>query len=1522
MGYPILYLKWIALIAIITLFHIESSGQNIPSKNTTVPVAVPAPMPSAPQNRLVNYVRTYEPFTPITDPMTIINAGDQEVKRSTIYIDGIGRTLQTVVKGGSGQYGRDIVSPIVYDSCGREQFKYLPYVQQTGNVNDGLFKSDPFNSQKAFYENNQLNPGIGEDKIFYSQVEYEPSPLNRVTKTYSQGNSWAKTGGNRPQTQLYQLNSPADSVRIWSISSGSNIPVSTGIYPTGVLQKNIAIDENGNQLVVFVNKDKQVILKKVQLNQTPGTAHMGWLCTYYVYDDFDKLRFVIPPLATEKITSSWDPSKVANGLCYIYKYDERRRQIMRKIPGADSTEFVYDTRDRLVFTKDGNLRSKGQWMFNGYDNQNRLVMTALYTNAAASRSLLQSGMDAASGYQELSYAFPGINDLVLASHNGSSLYQAKSSVTMENGFDSGLDADFLADINPNLDYGTTNIKVNNSLPQINNADLTPLSYIFYDSYNFTGAVQPLTGDFNKFSISSDQHPVAISGVSAMTRGLATGSKVRIINTDQWQTTTIYYNDQGQKIQSIKDNVSGGRDIVTTIYNFNGQPLAHYLRHRNQKSIIPEVTRLQTLTYDAASRLSSVKDRLNDNAAAEKVISLMEYDELGQLKAKRLGGIGAQQLERITYDYNVRGLLKTIGRNYLNNIDDSSHFGQEYNYDFGFQENQYNNNVAGIRWKGWNDKTSRAYGYQYDNSSRMTAANFSQQNTTGGNWLKDVKDFSVEGVSYDANGNILSMRQNGLVDNQISSIDRLKYTYEAFSNRLLAVKDTSTVPNLLGDFKDGNTSGDDYAYDSSGNIIKDLNRKISDIRYNYLGLPERITFANQSLIQYQYDANGTKIRKIVTDKSVTPAVSTMTDYIDGFIYRNDSLQIISHQEGRIRALYKVNAPVSFAYDFFVKDLLNNTRLILTDNKESLFYRASMETAVAAKENALFSNIESTRVPKPVGFPNDGNTDKNEFVAKLVAKEGGKKIGPSIVLRVMAGDTIQIGAKAFYKSSGPQEKKSGFPAENLLPDLIQAFGGNFPSDQTHGGNALNQQTPFNASFYNNDYQRLKEKEPGQYQSDKPRAYLNYVLFDDQFKLVDENSGVKQVKGEPEQLQVLTQDRMAIKKSGFLYVYTSNESPQDVYFDDVVVMDIPGPVLEETHYYPFGLTMEGISYSALRGPGYQPNNFKFTGKEMQKNEFSDGTGLEMYDFGARFYDPQIGRWHTPDPLSETSRRWSPYAYVYNNPMKFTDPDGMAAHPVSESGSNNPEFDPGKYKDEIKVKVEIDPYTGELTFSISGPWLGDEKNSKGGNKTQLQTQTQNQSQTNNAFVGLLPIAAEGAAYLYGVMASSTFYSFPTSDAWAAGVSDLKSKFVFVEGGGKAVYYAKQLYNKIAGLPVFAAAPVKAISRTEPTTQLPYSVPFVGHANKKSNTNPHLVYTFTYNPPAGFSPTLKYGIASMYPGTFDFDRPELQVAAFRALYGASVNWRALVFTPNRETALDVERNAVNVHIDVWGYRPIEQKRP
>ena len=127
----------------------------------------------------------------------------------------------------------------------------------------------------------------------------------------------------------------------------------------------------------------------------------------------------------------------------------------------------------------------------------------------------------------------------------------------------------------------------------------------------------------------------------------------------------------------------------------------------------------------------------------------------------------------------------------------------------------------------------------------------------------------------------------------------------------------------------------------------------------------------------------------------------------------------------------------------------------------------------------------------------------------------------------------------------------------------------------------------------------------------------------------------------------------KNGYIFVYVSNESKLEVFFDNLQVIHKPGPILEETHYYPFGLTMAGISSKAAGG---LVNRRKFNyGSELQSGEFSDGSGLEMYDTKYRGLDPQLGRWWQIDPHAEYHLGTSPYAYVLNNPLIYNDPFGL---------------------------------------------------------------------------------------------------------------------------------------------------------------------------------------------------------------------------------------------------------------------------
>lgn len=1097
-------------------------AQNKPS-NTGRPAAIPVAVPAAYTTSKVNFIRTWTPQMPVAESAVVISAtrSASEVRQETQYFDGLGRLLQTVDRAVSPS-GRDLVTPLVYDAYGREQYKYLPYVQKSGNMDDGFFKINPFADQRVFYRDSNMIAGVGADSIYYSQTIYEASPLGRVLQTWSPGNSWASEGGNRSEKQRYLVNSISDSVRIWELPATAVIPFSNKTYSTGELLKEVAVSEAGTQTITYRDKEDHIILKKTQIGAAPGTAHTGWLCTYYVYGVLGDLRFVIPPKAVDVIRSSWNiPADVAKELCFCYRYDERHRLIVQKLPGADSIEMVYDARNRLVGKRDGILKGLGMWYGTYYDKLNREVMTALFYDART-RDALQAAITQAA-YDPL-----------------------------------------------------------NPFPFIDTTTLRVLTNTYYDHYNFPGRQSYNTTDIGKVQAGANPYAEPLPSAPAyMTRGLVTGKRTRIEAMDQFNTGTIYYNNKGRVIQTITDNMAGGKDIVNTLYDFSGKVLSTYLRHSNPRSALtPQTTMLTLFSYDAVGRPDSIKKRVNDNPALEAIVAVNTYDELGRLKTKRLGVRGASaQLELEQYEYNIRGWLKSHNRQFVNTPNSSaSWFGEDYSYDYGFDSLEYSGNVAGVKWKSGSDGIPRAYGFDYDLADRLTRADFTEQAGGSTTWANTKTDFSVSGLTYDAGGNILSMRQRGMNGLSIQTIDSLKYGYFTNSNRLLYVTDKENDPSsVLGDFKEAdNREVQDYWYDPNGNIAKDKNKNIDSIYYNHQQLPAILYAKNGQASIYTLYAGGSgeRLAKIVSDLSVQPALFRMTHYINGFQYEQDSLQFIEHEEGRIRLVYRAGMPVSYAFDYFVKDRSGNIRMVLSDKRDTAIYAATMEVAATTIENALFSNIDNTRIEKPANYPADNTTNPNAYVARTNAVSG-RKVGPSLVLRVMAGDSLQIGVRALYRHTGAATSAATSAV------MINAILETFSTGGVAGG--VHQATGTSSPVYtlnSNTYTQLKAKDPTQNQADKPKAYLNYVLFDDQFNLVDENSGIKQVGGAVDALQTLAVQKMRIKKTGFIYIYTSNESGEDVYFDNLVVTHNGGPLLEETHYYPFGLTMAGISRNALKG------------------------------------------------------------------------------------------------------------------------------------------------------------------------------------------------------------------------------------------------------------------------------------------------------------------------------------------------------
>jgi RHS repeat-associated protein len=326
------------------------------------------------------------------------------------------------------------------------------------------------------------------------------------------------------------------------------------------------------------------------------------------------------------------------------------------------------------------------------------------------------------------------------------------------------------------------------------------------------------------------------------------------------------------------------------------------------------------------------------------------------------------------------------------------------------------------------------------------------------------------------------------------------------------------------------------------------------------------------------------------------------------------------------------------------------VVLTQQKDTAAYLASGEAAFRATESQLFSNLESSvaRTSAP-GYPNDVSvTNPNDTVFRL--NGSGHKMGPGLLLKVMSGDKVDIGVQYYYNSG----TKGGNTSS--LTDVIASLATGIVNASSGAKGSLTElNNPSSGPLFDAVNAFLNDKEPDP--AGKPKAYLNWILLDEQLKPVTDND---QTYAMPVvsagSLSSLGYTGLPISKSGYLYIWASNETQGwDLFFDNLSVKHYTGPLLEETHYYPFGLAIAGISSKALK-PYYAENKYRYNdGSELQDKEFSDGSGLELYETDFRGYDPQIGRFWQLDPMAEVTIDWSPYSYSKDNPILLNDPLGL---------------------------------------------------------------------------------------------------------------------------------------------------------------------------------------------------------------------------------------------------------------------------
>lgn len=1282
-----------------------------------------------------NYIREHDIFIPGIE--TWVEADQLQIGdklQTTTYLDGLGRSVEQVSREtatpSSGSLWGDIVQFSEYDAFGREPKNFLPY--STFNASEsGKFKSSPDKEQESYYDAvyNETSP--------FSQVSFEDNPLSRVQNIKSPGKSWAEGLGN---SAVYELNGEGDDVKVLSIDYYSGaVPRSDRRYAVNTLYKTIQTNENGKLIITYTNMAGQLILRKVQLDNEPEGPYQGWICTYNVYDDFGLLRYVLQPEAVKYLSDhewtfhSEDGLKVLDQLCFRYEYDAKGRNVLKKAPGAEPLNMLYDDRDRLVFMQDGNQAHKSipEWTVNLYDDLDRLTISTLYNTSATIDQIKEQIANAAITSTVTTSADGGpVNDLILNNRNASiSIYAARNSISFVDddgdNFSSVIDDDFTADIDENavappLTISTTLYRNPLSNTELNDPSVcTVLKYEFYDNYQFEGVKSFENGFKNKEAYNPGEYPAVLQiATSQRVISFSTGSMVRVLGTTTFLKSTRYYDEKGNTIQVIEDNILAGKDITTMQYHFDGREMSVESRHSTNNTGYSDFRILTKNIFDKIGRIVSIQKRYGGNEF--KTITIYTYDDMGRLKTKRLDpgytppGTTKQEMESLTYSYNIHNQITGINKDYalnLNNENKWQHFFGLYlgydNQDHLFRTKQLDGHVTGTLWATQGEYVQRKYDFQYDNAGRLINAFFKERADASKEWDNSKMDFSVSSsygkITYDLNGNLLNMQQRGVMPGLEApvSIDELQYEYARLSNKLIKVTDRTPLTGTngqSGDFKDGsNGETDDYVYDYNGNLVTDLNKDIrrlegegdNGISYNYLDKPEKIQIEGKGIIQIVYDADGNKLQKIFTPRDESKAV--VTTYINAFVYQQKpaaegetgppvKLQYINFEEGRIRVIQPVNASNGYdaliidgsmalpndkegVYDFFIRDYQQNIRMIVTEETHWGSNKCSMEVERAGAEEPIFgqeggnNEVANTRfVVDNIPGQSSGNGWQNTAIGNYVSKLGNTgfglaKTGPNTLQKVMAGDVISATTQYYYQNTVNNTGGGDNLTEDVLTSLLLALSGSSSTAPLvkEQSAAINAQLAIDPAF-----SEITDPDAANTSGTNPKAYLTIMFFDERFKYISESSSFIRVEDEAAGQNNLSLTLANIKapKNGYVYVYISNESDEAVYFDNLNVSLNRGRIVEEDHYYAYGLKIAAISSQKLGdiNEGHLDNQNLYNDKEL----FEDG-GLDWYDYGFRNYDAQIGRFVQLDPITWEYPELTNYQYASCEPIANVDRDGL---------------------------------------------------------------------------------------------------------------------------------------------------------------------------------------------------------------------------------------------------------------------------
>ena len=1266
-----------------------------------------------------NYMDTTAFLVETTDGTTNalisgVNLTDIDKQVSRTYYDGLGRTIQTIGKQMGGER-EDIITPMVYDEFARQVRDYLPYARSVSSLN-----LEPINTLipaiESYYDLKYTDIDNADPNPF-SEKRLEDSPLSRLLEQGAPGKDWAvdATADDDHTIKFEYYTNVASEVDHFNVTFLNQDPDEApqlnhnGHYAANELYKTITKDENWDPTQTYLknhtseefkNKQGQVVLKRtyadadVNGNGTVETnerqlAHD----TYYVYDDYGNLTYVLSPKGSKDILGTGNSinTTVLDDLCYQYRYDYRNRLIEKKIPQKGWEYIVYDKLDRPVLTQDANLRADDDWLFTKYDQFGRVIYTGKHnfapvgSNDNSGRTELQAAVDLQSDFSEdkrqtaitvngtdifygndiiptngieiytvnyyddynwntqdnyeATYGFTLHPGLTLDDPDPNTVRKSSSSNSWNGGFvtTGTIEGDGyiqwtmkqtnkrvmigLSDSNDPVDHNYTTIDyainfMNNGTVGIYESGaiqtIPATTYAIDDVFRVERALDQITYYKNGVAFHASNSPSSgtlvgdssfkdpnatiadvFIGYSSMgqpftnvVKGLATGSMVRALTTNDWTTTTMYYDDKARSVYTISRNdYLETVDAMSSYMDFTGRVIKSHTTHDGVNLSAPAVT-IDEFRYDQAGRLLRHEQQVNTNG--KELISRNHYDDLGQLEQKQVGGILPSQsslANPVNIAVNNNLITKSIGTN----------------TGWGNSGASTANSISGDGYVSISPTKSGSIGAF---ACGLSYADPNQQWTT------------IEyAVYYQANG-FISIREGGTnkgvkshcVAGDVFAVERRGTTiYYLKNGEVFYVSDnpTTSAP-MIGDLSlyHNKTEVRDF-------VLVDLENELQEVDYTYnvRGWLKGINDTNDLVVAgapkdlfafgINYNTNtlgGTalfngNISETLWKTASEDPTTLETDKLRGYDYTYDAMnRILSADYHKSQG---VNRDDYYNLSGIAYDRNGNILKLARSgvNNSGTFISNMDDLTYSYTGNQLTDVLEAGE--HRLGFNDHGNIQSVDYA---------------------------------YDANG------NMTADHNKDITIEYNHLNLPVKVTKGNGDIIR--------YTYDAVGIKlVKQVTENSNVTTTEYAgNYIYEDD----------VLQFFSHPEGYLEVDMDGNSIKGLEYVFQYKDHLgnirlSYKDDNFDGVIATT---EILEENNYYPFGLKHKGYNDN-INGIDHP---YGYNGIE-ETNEL----GLNILEMDMRQYDPAIARWTSIDPV--THHTMSTYNAFDNNPVFWADPSGANA-------------------------------------------------------------------------------------------------------------------------------------------------------------------------------------------------------------------------------------------------------------------------